>query len=252
MSGIVYFLYHIAAAIGLFVMGIGSISVIVSWIFKFLTEKWLNAKFEERLADYKHAKQKELEDLKFRINSLMDRRLKLHEREFGTLPDAWAKLVDAYNLTAVAVSGFQMYADVNQMGSEQFDSFITSSGLDEWQIAEVRAADDRNKKYIEFVDWQRMVKAQGASGEVSTFLTKNGIFIQEPMKTKFQQIVKIISDALTEHRINFDARSFPGQRLTKYLDLFAKEGDILIRQIEIEIQGRLWDAFSVGKHLETE
>jgi hypothetical protein len=29
-----------------------------------LGEKWLNAKFEERLAEYKHAQQKEIEQLR--------------------------------------------------------------------------------------------------------------------------------------------------------------------------------------------
>jgi hypothetical protein len=51
------------------------------YLFKFLSEKWLNAKFEERLAAYKHEQQKELERLKFEINTLMDRTVKLHQRE---------------------------------------------------------------------------------------------------------------------------------------------------------------------------
>ena len=251
MSGIIQFIYNTAATVGLIVViGLGSVSVIVSWAFKLLMEKWLNAKFDERLADYKHEQQKELDDLRFRINSLTDRRLKLHEREFEILPDAWAKLADAYNLTAVVVSVIQMYSDVNRMTPDQFSSFIADSGLAEWQIAEIRTAEDTNKKYMHFVDWQRMARAQVASGDRDLFVAKNGIFIREPMKTKIQQIMKIISDTLTMHRLRFETRSFGNQHLEESLNLFSKEGRILISQIEAEIQGRLWDAFSVDKHLE--
>jgi hypothetical protein len=62
-------------------------------LFKVLGEKWLNAKFEERLAQYKHAQQKEIEQLRFRINSLMDRTTKLHQHEFDVLPEAWSRLM---------------------------------------------------------------------------------------------------------------------------------------------------------------
>jgi hypothetical protein len=166
------------------------------------------------------------------------------------LPDAWAKLVDAYNLTTVAVSLVQIYSDINGMSSDQFSSFIADSGLAEWQIVEIRAAEDKNQKYMYFVDWQRMTRANIASGEIGLFMAKNGIFIREPMKTKIQQIMNMISNALITHRINFQTRGFPQQQLTESLDSFSKEGLTLIRQIEAEIQGRLWDAFSVDKHSE--
>jgi hypothetical protein len=64
MIWFIRFIYNAATTIGLIVIGLGSVSVIVSWTFKLLMEKWLNAKFDERLADYKHEQQKELEDLK--------------------------------------------------------------------------------------------------------------------------------------------------------------------------------------------
>jgi hypothetical protein len=63
---------EIFAAIGAFILGSGAISAIAFGLFKVLGEKWLNAKFEERLAEYKHAQQKEIEQLRFRINALMD------------------------------------------------------------------------------------------------------------------------------------------------------------------------------------
>jgi hypothetical protein len=82
-------LTDILAAIGALIVGSGTIGAIAFGLFKVLGEKWLNAKFEERLAEYKHAQQKEIEQLRFRINSLMDRTTKLHQHEFEVLPEAW-------------------------------------------------------------------------------------------------------------------------------------------------------------------
>jgi hypothetical protein len=68
----------ILTAIGAFIVAGGGLAAIVYAIFKFFSEKWLNAKFEERLAAYKHEQQKEIEQLRFKINALMDRTVKLH------------------------------------------------------------------------------------------------------------------------------------------------------------------------------
>jgi hypothetical protein len=68
--------------------GAGGAAVVVG-LLKLFGEKWLNTKFEERLATFKHEHQKEIEQLRLRINTLMDRTTKLHQREFDVLPEAW-------------------------------------------------------------------------------------------------------------------------------------------------------------------
>jgi len=54
-------------------LGLTSAAVVAASyaLFKWFSEKWLNAKFEERLASYKHAQ---------------DRTVKLHQREFEAIP----------------------------------------------------------------------------------------------------------------------------------------------------------------------
>jgi hypothetical protein len=60
-------------------------------LFKIFGEKWLDAKFEQRLAKYKHEHDQEIERLRGRINALMDRTIKLHQHEFETLPQGSIK-----------------------------------------------------------------------------------------------------------------------------------------------------------------
>jgi hypothetical protein len=89
-------LNEILAAIGAIVIGGGGTVAIAFGLFKFFGEKWLNAKFEERLASFRHEQRKEIERLRFRINALMDRTAKLHKWEFQVLPEAWGRLNDAF------------------------------------------------------------------------------------------------------------------------------------------------------------
>src|SRR5690242_14921631 len=89
-------LEEILKAVGAVVLAGGGMSLIVYQVFKHLAARWLESKFEERLQALKHAHGKELEQLRFRISALLDRATKLHQREFEVLPDAWAKLNDAF------------------------------------------------------------------------------------------------------------------------------------------------------------
>ena len=74
--------------IGFIVIAGGGLSLIVFHVFKYLGEKWLDSKFEERLQALKHEHGKELERLRFKISTALDRATKLHQREFDVLPDA--------------------------------------------------------------------------------------------------------------------------------------------------------------------
>jgi len=72
--------------IGYSILGGLGVSAGVYWLFKTVVDKWLTAKFSERLENFKHEQTKELENLRFEINALMDRTIKLHQNEFKILP----------------------------------------------------------------------------------------------------------------------------------------------------------------------
>jgi hypothetical protein len=65
-------------AIGGLVVGSGLIVAFTYWVFRLLASKWLETKFQERLEAFKHVQAKEIEELRFRINSMFDRVTQLH------------------------------------------------------------------------------------------------------------------------------------------------------------------------------
>lgn len=112
----------LVAAIGTVVVAGGGLSAIAYGLFRFFGERWLNTKFEERLAAYKHAQQKELEHLRLEINSLLDRNVKLHQKEFDILPQAWSLFNDAF-WQIDGIWGFKSYADVKLLSPEKLEEF---------------------------------------------------------------------------------------------------------------------------------
>ncbi len=225
-------------AIGLIAVGAGVIGTFAWWLFRTFSEKWLNAKFEERLAAYKHEQQKELEHLKFSINAQMDRATKLHQKEFEALPEAWARLMNAHGIILSVVSRYQSTPDLNAMRPDQLEDFIVNSTLAEWQRQLIRDAKDKTNEYRNQIEPFKIARAKKASRKFYLYFRKNGIFIREPIKQQFDALDQLMLSAMSEHEINFQHRS----REFKSIDRLASEGEKMVKALEAEVQKRLWDS----------
>src|SRR5947199_1535915 len=102
-------------AVGFLVIAGGGAAVVIIGPFRYLADKWLTSKFDKRLEQFKHEQQVEMENLRFRINSLFDRTTKLHQREFEVVPTAWALLVECKNQVSAFITAFQQYPDLDRM-----------------------------------------------------------------------------------------------------------------------------------------
>jgi hypothetical protein len=215
------------------------------WLFKLFSEKWLTAKFNERLEDYKHKQQRELEELRFKINSLMDRTTKLHQREFEVLPEAWAKLVIAHANVQGLVSAFQQHPDVNRMNNKELEDLIENSRLKTWQKDELRNAPNKTEYYITASKWVRTWEVQEVFRDYAVYERKNGIFIREEIKNAFKAVSDLMSDALFEHRFELEHGARDGRSFTEIWaqrTKFSKESDSLLVALEKLVQHRLWDS----------
>ena len=70
------------------------------------------------------------------------------------------------------------------------------------------------------------------------YFRKNGIFIREPIKKQFDALDQMILSALSEHELNFQHQT----REFKSIDRLVSEGEKLVRELEGEVQKRLWDS----------
>jgi hypothetical protein len=201
-------------------------------------QKWLDAKFEERLAAYRHAQQRELEQLKFEINTLMDRMVRLHQREFDVLPEAWGRLNDAFQKLEPVALGFQQYPDVSRMPDNQLDELLDKSPLANWQKTELRSAHDRTRYYADAMAWHILQDAGGAYNDFRDYFHKNGIFISESIKDKFSEIEDMMLHAYIERRLSLQYRDQP-QKFDKG-QILHTDGPRLLKTLEQDVQSRLW------------
>jgi hypothetical protein len=190
------------AAVGTIFIGGGVVTSLAFGLFKLFGESWLNNRFAERLAAFRHDQAKELERLKFEINKLLDRSAKLHQWEFEVLPKAWTLLAKGYHSVRAVTSALQSYADVSRMGEEQLDEFIAGLPLEGWQKAELKNADDKNNYYQDAIFWHRLNEARTATQKSAMYISENGIFMPTSIKKKFDQINALAWDALIEHESN--------------------------------------------------
>jgi hypothetical protein len=230
------------AALGLSALGFGSIFLAAAAAVKWFGESWVTAKFSERLEAFRHAQQREIEQLKFQINASMDRAVKLHQREFETVPEAWSTLVVAFNSIKGFTSPFKSYADLSRMTGQDLDEFLDDSDLTKAQKDEVRNSDDRNNTYQESIFWHRLNKVQNDFRTHHVFLLKNAIFMPSAMKAKFTALGDLAWEALMESKIHHELKIWKER---PNLNKFEKLGDGMLLELETEIQKRLWSDVSL-------
>ena len=167
------------AYVGLILSAGGGVAVVAYALLRFFGEKWMNAKFEERLAAFKHAQEKELEELRFKISALMDRTIKLHQKEFDVVPEAWSKLTQAHGVVMTVTSSIQQYPDLDRMTAGQLEDFLEGSFLARWQKDELKEVDKRNQHYQKARTLHRIGEAREACWDFHSYFKRNGIFVPD-------------------------------------------------------------------------
>jgi hypothetical protein len=217
---------------------VGTLTGLAFWLFKTFSERWLSNKFAERLEAFKHDQQKEIEHLRFEINKLFDRTTKLHQQEFEVLPEAWSLLVKSYNAARGMTSPPQSYPDISQMSTAQLDEFLSGCPLENYQRDELRNAEDKNRYYQQAIFWPRLNSVIEECRKSAIFLRTKGIFMPAALKEKFSKVEDLIGDALAECELNKNEAVWPKSHEDQ--DKLRKDGELLMKQLETEVQGRLW------------
>jgi len=175
----------------LILYGSGSVSI-AYFFFIVIGRKWIENKFSEQLDKNKHEQAKELESLKFKINSLFNRVSKMQEKEFEVLPVAWSKLKDAHGPLMVCVLGFQEYSSLSRMTGDELEEFLASTDLLETQKQQLRTSDDKDKLYSKILTMIQIHKARIAYSDFHSYIEKNRIFLRKEIKEKFMKVDTIM------------------------------------------------------------
>ena len=203
-------------------------------MFRLFTTKWIEARFSERLEAFKHQQNQEIEHLRFRINTMMDWNVKLHQREFDILPETWSLLNEAfYTIEPIAV-GFQQYPNLDKMAVDRLEEFLEQSPLTVVQKTELKSEPNKVRYYSKVKAIHDLNTAIKSYNQFHLLLAKNAIFIIEPIKTAFLALDQMLKEAIIERQVQ-------PQQFDKGVVLNDK-GKQLLKALEQGIQGRLWSS----------
>ncbi|MGE7157583.1 hypothetical protein ACQKJ1_28205 [Methylorubrum rhodesianum] len=118
-------------------------------VVRHLSNKWLDAKFSERLENYKHAQQIEIENTKLKINNLFDRNVRIHIKEYEYLPNIWAGLNEAYRSAQSMLGGVRQYPNLYSVSNEDLEKILDISGLEIYEKEKIRGSSNKMKAWIE-------------------------------------------------------------------------------------------------------
>lgn len=209
-------------------------------LFRFLGERWINHKLNERLEAYRSEQARELERLRHKINGVFDRTKRLHDREFEVLPEIWGKLVEAEGWAQSYLSGFRQYPDLKKLGLADLDEFLEGTRFSDGQKRTIKSAADKQEAYHRIEEMYRSYDALDKVRDASLALRRHGIFVLKPLRDDMNKLIDLMHTAIIEGQINQEHKVQPPMR-DSYKALTDKGGP-LFNDIETGVRERLWDS----------
>ena len=183
----------------------GGGALIAYGIFSFLGKKWLEKKFAEKLEEFKRKQDQQMEQYRFEINSLFNRILKVHEKEFEVLPTLWLKLQMAVGNVMAFTSPLQEYPDLDKLDNRQTDELLDKKGFTISQKEKIRVSINKNDNYRDMIFWIEYNKAAQFADDLHNYILFNKIFLSEDLFTSITQIDQILRGAMIDLEVAKDS-----------------------------------------------
>lgn len=201
-------------------------------------EKWLDARFSERLEKLKHEQRKEIEGIRQQVQWHFSRVSKIHEKEFEIRPRAWFLLHEAHGRAGDMVGRLRQVPDFQNMPDSTLKEFVAASNLSERDKQRLldAAKPDRHKYYTDAMSWIELSAAEEAQRILNNYLIEDRIFMTAKLADAFRLVC--VDLAL----VNGDYRSHKQYGLPDAFDRSAERFALLpqkIQEIEQMIQDRL-------------
>lgn len=139
-----------------------------------------------------------MEQYRFEINTLYNRILKIHDKEFDVLPTLWNKLQCASREALIFTSPYREYPDLNHMSNKQIEESLAKVNFSESQKSSIKQAADKLKAYEDQIFWVNYNKTAKLVDDLHEYILINKIFLNDELFTSVNQIDKILRDSLIE------------------------------------------------------
>ncbi len=231
--------------VGLLGLGGLTLAVLVGIAFQFFKwfgAKWIDDRFQRSLADYQHRQTMEVERFRDDAARLLDRAVKFHSMEFEVLPEAWAKLSQAYGSAIDVAVKIQHYADITWLSDEDAEAIIATRDWSETDRRSVMDStrQDRQKKFVETEDWYRVSKAFRDHADFQNYIISKTVFIEPGIYDQMMKVSQLIVRALNEMRM---AQRDPESRREvgfQSREVLLEDGESEVAKVRESVSKRLW------------
>ncbi len=205
--------------------------------FMFLGKKWLEEKFSKRLEAYKHEQAKELEDMKFSINSQFNRITKIHEKEIEILPIAWMKLILVTQKLTILTSPLKQYPNFIGNSPEETNKIVDATAFTEDRKTRIKNSTNKLESYQDAQLYFELSETYDASADFNSFIENNSIFLTTEIKNRFKEVNTIIRKTILDKQFGHEDNNRTMIRST--YNVIEKEVYPIKDEIEKLVQKRL-------------
>jgi hypothetical protein len=205
-------------------------------------DKWLTRRFQGQLDKIKHDQAQEMERLKLKVSTLLDRATKLHSYEFEVLPKAWELLATSVGSASRVLSAIQTYVDVKCMDESELSAFLEQSPFNQTERRAIRdlARNERQIEYQNLTGEYAFRESMEDWRSFNNYIVTKGIFIAPALRERLRSASALIIECLDEYRFSRfeDAH---GQKSHAANRGRFKAIQPLRAEIEAAVSDRLWD-----------
>ena len=185
------------------------VSIVISMVFgggcgglvTYFFKKSIASKFYKENTEFKSKMAQQHTEFKSTIehelDTLLDRKIKWHDKEHEVLAETWSKLIDSYNKVNSLMITVLSFSDFNNPLEDDVDKILKRFLLteDEKQRIREQPKENRNNTFFTIIDEKLLSPAFEAAKEFKTYFDRNKIFIKPPIKEKFQNANDLIWSA---------------------------------------------------------
>jgi hypothetical protein len=189
------------------VAGAGGGAVVVVAVMRWVGDKWIDQRFNIRLATFKADREKELtqlrqkheNDLAFLNHRLNSRISKIHEKEFEVLPEAWLKVNMSHGSIHRAAGGLKEVPNVQRCAEQQTLELLSKLELTEFEQQEIRSktGDEKQRALNQVLELKDINQARENQRLLQNYLIQNQIFMTKELQQIFTEVKDQLQRALS-------------------------------------------------------
>lgn len=185
-----------------------------------------------------------MEDVRLEASKILDRSVRLTEREFDVSAEAWSLVFEVYVMTMSALPGFRRYPDFSRASDKLARRVAEGGDLDEFEIEELlsKPAAERNNYFSDRRQAHEIWDARKAVRDASDYLAKKALFMQKEVHERLAAFVDEAWRAVVDRELVWEMRGegpLP-EGIRRDDEEFRKTAEAKIKLLEQFVRERFW------------